>query len=66
MARLPEGEKQRRLSRLFRLLNRCRLGLTEQELSAEMGWDRRTTNNYLRELDRQQKAHRDGRKWYPG
>jgi len=66
VARLPEGEKQVRLSRVSLLLNRCRLGLDEQEVSQEMGWDRRTTNNYLRELDQQEKAHRKGRKWYPG
>lgn len=66
MARLPKGEKKERLSRVSRLLNRCRFGLKEQEVSAELGWDRRTTNNYLRELDRQEKAHRDGQKWYPG
>lgn len=66
MARLPEGEKEKRLNLVSRLLNRCRLGLTEQEVSEEMGWDRRTANNYLRELDEQEKAHRNGRKWYPG
>jgi hypothetical protein len=65
MARLPQGEKQRRLSKVSRLLNRCRLGLTEQEVSEEMGWDRRTTNNYLRELDQNAKVYRNGRKWYP-
>ncbi len=66
MARLPKGEKQERLSRVARLLNRCRFGLDEQDVSQELGWDRRTTNNYLRELDRQEKAHRNGRKWFPG
>ncbi len=66
MARLPDGEKERRLNRLTKLLGRCRLGLTEQEVAEEMGWDRRTANNYLRELDEQEQAHRDGRKWYPG
>lgn len=65
MARLPEGEKERRLSRLSRLLKRFGLGLYEQEVAQEMDWDRRTANNYLRELDNQQKAHRNGRKWYP-
>lgn len=66
MARLPKGEKQERLSRVSRLLDRCRFGLHEQEVSEELGWERRTTNNYLRELDRQEKAHRNGRKWFPG
>lgn len=66
MARLPKGGKQKNLNRLTHLLNRCRLGLSEQEVAEEMGWQRRRTNNYLRELDEQEKAHRDGRKWYPG
>lgn len=66
MARLPQGEKERRKGGLSRLLNRCRLGLTEQEVAEEMGWDRRTANNYLRELDDEEKAHRNGRKWFPG
>jgi len=66
MARLPEGEKEQRKGRLTRLLNRCRLGLSEREVSEEMGWDRRTTNNYLRELDSEERAHRNGRKWFPG
>lgn len=66
MGRLPKGEKEKRKNLLFRLLNRCRLGLSEEEVSEEMGWDRRTTNNYLRALDDEEKAHRNGRKWFPG
>jgi hypothetical protein len=66
MARLPKGEKEIRKGGLSRLLNRCRLGLTEQEVAEEMGWDRRTANNYLRELDGEEKVHRNGRKWFPG
>jgi hypothetical protein len=48
-----------------RLLRRCGLGLYEQEVAEELGWERRTANNYLRELDKQEKAHRDGRLWFP-
>ena len=66
MARLSQGEKERLKGQLSRLLNRCRLGLTEQEVASEMGWDRRTANNYLRELDKEGRGHRNGRKWYPG
>lgn len=66
MARLPRGEKQRRSNKVAHLLHRCRLGLSEQEIAEETGWDRRTVNNYLRELDREEKAHRKGRKWFPG
>lgn len=65
MARLPKGEKERQKGRLARLLHYCGLGLTEQEVAEEMGWERRTANNYLRELDEENRAHRDGHKWYP-
>jgi hypothetical protein len=66
MARLPEGEKEKRMGKVAHLLKKCSLGLYEQEVAEELGWDRRTANNYLRELDKRAKAHRDGRKWYPG
>ena len=66
MARLAKGEKESRLRRLFHLLQRHRFGLYEQEIADEMGVHRRTANNYLHELDDQGKAHRQGRKWYPG
>ena len=66
MARLPKGEKQNRANRVSHLLQRCRLGLSEQEIAEETGLDRRTINNYLRQLDGQEKAHRQGRKWFPG
>lgn len=66
MARLPEGKKEERKGHVSRLLNRCRLGLTEREVAEEMGWQRRTTNNYLRELDEEERVHRNGRKWFPG
>ena len=64
MARLSEGEKERRLGKVSRLLNRCR-GLYEREVAEEMGWDRRTANNYLRELNEQKKAYKNGRLWFP-
>lgn len=66
MARLPKGEKRSRANRIGRLLQRHRFGLTEQEISEETGLHRRTVNNYLRELDEEERAHRCGRKWYPG
>ena len=66
MARLPKGEKERQKGRMSHLLNRCRLGLTEQEVAEEIGVHRRTANNYLRELDGEGKVHRNGRKWFPG
>lgn len=66
MARLPEGEKESRLREITGLLHKCSLGLHEIEIAEELGWERRTANNYLRELDKKEKAHRQGRKWFPG
>jgi DNA-binding transcriptional regulator LsrR (DeoR family) len=66
MARLPQGEKKQRANKIGRLLQTYRFGLTEQEISKETGLHRRTVNNYLRELDEEERAHRAGRKWFPG
>jgi len=65
MARLPKGEKQRRKNNLAGLIRFCGLGLTEIEMEEETGIDRRTLNNYLHELDREGKVHREGRRWFP-
>lgn len=66
MARLSEGEKDRRTRKLIQLLQLCRLGLTEKEIAEETGLDRRTVNNYLRQLDDDERAYREGRKWFLG
>jgi hypothetical protein len=66
MARLRQGEKQAKTRTIERLLKGHGLGLSEEEIAAELGWDRRTVNNYLRELDTHQKAYRQGRFWFPG
>lgn len=65
MARLRQGEKSVRSSVILQLLRRHRLGLREVEIADELRLERRTVNNYLRELDEQQKAHRHGRLWFP-
>lgn len=65
MARLTEGAKAECSSRILRLLRRHRLGLREVEIAAELQLERRTVNNYLRELDQQQRVYRQGRLWFP-
>nr|WP_290665160.1 hypothetical protein [Ardenticatena sp.] len=64
MARLRKGEKTQRLQRLYWLLRRHPFGLREGEIAQELGWQRRTANNYLRELARQGKAVKEGRLWF--
>ena len=64
MSRLFEGEYEERQRQLFRLLQLCRLGLKESELAEELGWDRRTVNNYLRSLKEAEKAEKSGWLWF--
>lgn len=63
MARLFGGEKRSKLTTLWRLLRGCN-GLRESEASDILRWDRRTTNNYLRELKRESHAYKEGRNWH--
>ena len=64
MARLQKGEREDRERLLYRLLRRLRFGVRESEIAEELGWQRRTTNNYLRKLKEEDKAEREGRSWF--
>lgn len=64
MAQLQKGEREEKESKLYRLLKRLRFGVRESEISEELGWQRRTVNNYLRKLERNEKAEREGRFWF--
>lgn len=64
MARLPKGEREDKENVLYRLLRRLRFGVRESEISEELGWQRRTVNNYLRKLKDKDKADREGRSWF--
>ena len=66
MARLEKGEREEREHALLYLLRRLRWGARESEIAQELGWQRRTVNNYLRELEEEKKAHREGRSWFAG
>jgi len=61
MARLREGERLEREKRVWYLLRWYALGLREIEIAQEVGWQRRTVNNYLRALAQQNLAYKDGR-----
>ena len=65
MPKIDEATKQQRLDRIHLLLARNARGITEAEIADEMGLERRTANNYLRELEFQGKAIKDGLYWYP-
>jgi CRISPR-associated endonuclease/helicase Cas3 len=65
MPRIEDTAKQQRLDRIYLILTRNSRGLTEGEIADEVNIDRRTVNNYLRELYDQGKAYKDGIYWYP-
>jgi len=64
MARLREGEKSRRTRQVQNLLRCHAFGLCESEIADELGWQRRTVNNYLRELEQRGQAYKEGRCWF--
>jgi DNA-binding IclR family transcriptional regulator len=64
MARLFSGEKQAKSSQILRLLQGHSFGLREAEVADMLGWERRTANNYLRELETQERVYKEGRLWY--
>lgn len=66
MARLPEGEREVRHEQVFRMLQKHGWGLREAEISEILGCDRRTINNYLHDLEKENKVYREGRTWFAG
>lgn len=65
MARIDDTTKKDRLDRIYLILSRNPRGLNEAEIAAEINLERRTANNYLRELEEQGKAFKDGIYWFP-
>ncbi len=63
MARLRKGERQAKENRLANLLRGYWFGLRESEIAQELGWERRTVNNYLRSLQRKGRAYKEGGCW---
>ena len=64
MARLRDGEKLRKENQVLGMLWQKLFGIREGELADEMGWERRTLNNYLRDLEDQGRAYKEGRSWF--
>lgn len=63
MARLFAGEKEHRRDNVLRLLQQYDLGLSEAEVAEMLGWERRTANNYLRQLAEERLAYKERRLW---
>ena len=64
MGRLFEGEKLLRLNEVVQLLKAHSLGLEEAEIAGLLGWERRTVNNYLRELESYQVIYKEDQLWF--
>ena len=65
MPRIDENTRLQRLERLLILIQRHDRGLTEAEIAEELQFERRSTNNYLRDLENEGKVFKDGLYWYP-
>jgi len=64
MARLFSGEKKWKRQDILRALRCFEQGLTESEIAEILRWDRRTVNNYLRELENNEQVYKEGRMWF--
>jgi len=64
MARLADGEKEQITNNIQNLLQRSYNGIRESEIADITEMDRRRVNNYLRELQENEKAYKDGWEWY--
>lgn len=64
MARLSDGERRRKTRLVRTVLYTHPYGLRESEMASELGWQRRTVNNYLRTLASQGVAYKEGREWF--
>ncbi|MEW6578742.1 MAG: WYL domain-containing transcriptional regulator [Chloroflexota bacterium] len=62
--RTPEATRRERLERIALLLQRNPDGLREVEIAQTLNFERRTVNNYLRELEAQGYVYREGALWF--
>jgi predicted transcriptional regulator len=64
MARISKSEKRQKTKRVQRVLTQHPFGLRESELTDELGWERRTVNNYLRALRNKGLVYKEGWEWF--
>jgi|GEM_PF-13513 len=65
MPRIDELTKQQRAERIWLTVKSNPNGITEAEIAAELNMERRTVNNYLRDLEYEGKIFKDGLAWFP-
>jgi CRISPR-associated endonuclease/helicase Cas3 len=63
MPKVDQATREERKARAFLILRRYPVGLSEAELQQMTGFERRTLNNYLRELEMEGKVYKDGITW---
>lgn len=64
MARLLKGERSKKVRLVRTVLYQHPYGLRESEMASELGWQRRTVNNYLRVLKSRGLVYKEGRDWF--
>ncbi len=62
--RISENTRRERLERIRLLLQRNPNGIREAEIAEKLNFERRTVNNYLRELEMQGYVYRDEQHWF--
>ncbi|RMD57321.1 CRISPR-associated endonuclease Cas3'', partial [Candidatus Parcubacteria bacterium] len=65
MARIDEKTREQRKERVWLKVRSSSNGIREAEIADELRMERRTVNNYLRELEIEGRIIKDGRLWYP-
>lgn len=64
MPNLAQDTLRSRLERIYLLLQRHDGGLSEREIADVLGFENRTTNNYLRRLESESKTFKEGKLWF--
>ncbi len=65
MPRTTDRSKQQRKEGVWLAVKRSPKGITEVEIADFLAMERRTVNNYLRDLEDEGKLYKDGMLWYP-
>jgi DNA-binding IclR family transcriptional regulator len=64
VARLSRGERRKKVRMVRSVLYSHPYGLRESEMASELGWERRTLNNYLRALQSRGVVYKEGHDWF--
>jgi CRISPR-associated endonuclease/helicase Cas3 len=59
-----EKTKESRIQRVFGLIKRCPAGITELEIAEQLNLERRSVNNYLRELESRALVYKENEAWF--